>query len=54
MMYRVLKPVFKKTGELTASGQPFFRVDYWETIGKATSIADAKQQGFRAPVLELA
>lgn len=54
MTYRVLTPEFKKTGEFTPSGQPFFRVDRWVTVGYATSIADAKRKGFRAPVLEVA
>lgn len=56
--YNVLKPEFAKTGEFTPpteyhpKGQPIFRVKAWKVIGSAKNMADAKRQGFIAPVLE--
>ena len=56
MFYNILKsnlfPAYDKRGERErVDNQGAWRVE-WEIVGKATSIDDAKRQGFFAPVLE--
>lgn len=52
-MYRVLRPVFHRTGEIREDGKPFFRVE-WVEIGRANSMAEAKKKFGGHPVLEQA
>lgn len=57
MIYNILKsklhPAYDKYGERElAEGKAAYRVE-WVIVGKAVSIADAKKQGFVAPVLEV-
>lgn len=49
--YRVLRPLYAVF--VNKYGEEEYSV-FWRPIGWANSIEDAKAQGFRAPVLELA
>lgn len=50
-MYRVLRPVYVKTGEIREDGKPFLRVE-WAEIGRAGNMAEAKERFGGYPVLE--
>jgi hypothetical protein len=45
----ILSIVYKRSG-FDQFGKPQYSVS-WEVVGSATSIEDAKRQGFRYPVL---
>lgn len=49
--YRVLHPLYAPF--VNKYGEEEYSV-FWRPVGWANSIEDAKAQGFRAPVLELA
>jgi hypothetical protein len=51
MPYQVLKPNFIRTGEVTPTGQPYYRVE-WTVVGQAKDMEDAKRQFGGTPVLQ--
>lgn len=53
-MYRVLKPVYTKTGEVTYSteGPMRWHTVEWQDIGRAEDLDDAKRKYGGYPVLE--
>lgn len=50
-MYRVLRPIYIRTGEIREDGKPYFRVE-WEEIGQSTSMEEAKRRFGGYPVLQ--